>query len=137
MNPSPSDLVTNALSDGSLDESSEIDLEIDLETMLAQILADPNLVQHLMRTRRDGVETLTAYFRCVFLPGQQRYVLHVPFSPAFAQMPVVNAMVTERSDVRVRITDCQKFGARMEVVLPQPGGSENSLLVEVIATIPI
>jgi hypothetical protein len=133
MNPSPSDLVSDALSDGALDESSEIDLEM----MLAQILADPNLVQHVMRTRRDGVETLTAYFRCEFLPGQQRYVLHVPFSPAFTEMPVVNAMVTERSDVRIRITDCQKFGARMEVVLPPSDGSESSLMVEVIATTPI
>ena len=133
MNPSPSDLVSGALGDDTLDESSEIDLEV----ILAQILADPSLVQHVMRTRRDGVETVTAYFRCDFLPKQQRCILHVPFSPAFSELPIVNAMASERSDVRIRVTDCQKFGARMEVVLPPSSGSESSLLVEVIATTPI
>jgi hypothetical protein len=133
MNLSPSDFVSDNLNEDILDESSEIDLEV----MLAQVLADPNLVQHVMRTRNDGVETMTAYFRCDFSPGQQRYVLHVPFSPAFLEVPIVNSMFTEGSDGRIRVTDCQKFGARLEVILPPSGGSESSLLVEVIATAPV
>lgn len=132
MNPSPSDLVSGALSEGELDESSEVDLEL----MLAQVLADPNLVQHVMRTRCGGVETISAYFRCDFSPGQQRYVMHVPFSPAFSELPVVNTMVAEGSDGRIRVTDCQKFGARLEVVLPTSVDAEFNLLVEVIATAP-
>ena len=130
MNPSPSDVASAALRDDPLDDS----LELDPELMIARVLADPCLVQHVVRTNRDGVETVVAYFRCVFSRGLQRYVLHVPFSPAFVGIPVVSAMATEHADVRVRITDCQKFGARLEVVLPQPSDCETSLLVEVIAT---
>lgn len=130
MNPSPSDLVSGISSESTSDEPAGFDPELLSE----QILADPHLVQHLVRTRQDGVEAITAFFRCEFSPGQQRYVLHVPFSPAFPGIPVVHATVSEREDVRVRITDNQKFGARLEVVLPHPAKSANSLIVEVIAT---
>ncbi len=132
MNPSPSDVASESLRDEPLDEL----LELDPELVIAQILSDPNLVQHVVRTNRDGIETMVAYFRCGFSTGLQRYVLHVPFSPAFGGIPDVSAMATEQADVRVRITDRQKFGARLEVVLPRPSECETSLLVEVIATTP-
>ncbi len=132
MQPSHSNLLSDDLNDSSLDDGF-----IDPELMLEQTLADPDLVQHVVRTKRDGAETIVGYFRCEFAPGQQRHVLHVPFMPAMATVPAIEAMVTEESSlpesVRVRVTDQQRFGGRMEIVLPEPAVSALSVLVEVIA----
>ncbi len=107
---------------------------IDPELMLEQILNDPSLVQHIVRTQTADAETLVAYFRCSFSVEQQRAILHIPFSPPLSNVPSVEAMVVENETARVRVTDRQKFGARLEVVLPQPAALETRLLVEAIVT---
>lgn len=107
---------------------------VDPELLLRQVLDDPNLVQHLTRTQHDGHESIVAYFRIEFVPGQQRHVLHVPFSPPLSFVPEVQANATDEQEVRVRVTDRQKFGVRAEVILPVPANSSRRLLVEVIAT---
>jgi hypothetical protein len=114
-----------------MDDDSEF---VDPEVALQQLLDDPNLVQHIMRTASDGCETIAAYFRVVFEPGQQRQVLHIPFAPSLKVVPQVEAHVTDQQDVRVRITDQQKFGIRAEIVLPKQSESRRSLLVEFIVT---
>ena len=109
-------------------------IEIDPELALEQTLADPDLIQHIVRTNRDGVDTVVGYFRCHFSEGQQRHVLHCSFNPPFEQLPTIDAMVTCRDDVRARITDCQKFGTRIELIFREPCLEETKLLVEVIAS---
>lgn len=126
MNPNLSEM----LADGEAEVS-----DLDPEIMLEQILADPDLVQHVVRTNRDGCETVVGFFRCLLETGMQRYILHVPFTPPLANIPEVESMITERSDVRARVTDRQKFGTRIEVILPCPAESPTTLLVEVIATL--
>jgi len=101
---------------------------------LEQILADSNLSQHWTRSVRDGLETIVAYYRCQFSVGQQRYVLLIPFQPALKEIPKTTANVIDDFDARVRITDLQKFGARLEIVLAQPATVSVHLLVEVIAS---
>lgn len=107
---------------------------VDPEILLRQLLDNPSLVQHVTRTELEGLETVVAYFRVSFQPDQQRQVLHVPFVPPLKSLPTVNAHATDHQDVRVRVTDCQKFGIRAEIILPVPAVNAQKLLVEVIVT---
>ena len=107
---------------------------VDPEMILQQVLENQDLVQHVTRTQEAGVGTIVGYFRIEFEPGQQRSVLHIPFAPPLKIVPQVDAHVTDHDNVRVRVTDCQKFGVRTEVILDQASQSHQKILVEVIAT---
>ncbi len=109
-------------------------VELDPELMLAQILADTHIKQHWIRTQRDGVDSIASYNRCDFVPGQQRHVWHLSFFPPFNFIPEIEARAAEDADLRVRVTDRQKFGARLEIVLPQPAVANLSVLIEATAT---
>ena len=124
MKPHPSDLLAQ----------ENADQLNDPEVMLQQVLADRDLVQHVVRTARDGCESVVGYYRCVFAKRQQRYVLHIQFEPPLSSIPHVEALVTGQSEVRTRVTDRQKFGARIEIILPSPTLEGEELLVEVIST---
>ena len=106
---------------------------VDPELALQQILENPNLVQHVTRTQIEECETIAGYFRIAFEPGQQHQVLHVPISPPFKSVPGIEANATDAQDVRVRITDGQKFGIRLEIILSHQTDSQRQILVEVIA----
>ena len=112
----------------------EDDPFLDTELILQQLLENPNLVQHVCRTEENGCETVVGYFRVSFAPRQQRQVLHIPFTPPLKVVPQVEAHVTDHQDVRIRITDCQKFGIRSEIILAQANDKPRKLLVEIIAT---
>lgn len=107
---------------------------IDPEVVLQQILDDPNLVQHVSRIQCQGIETVTGYFRLTFAEGQQRQIIHFPFTPPLRLVPVVEAHATDQNDVRVRITDRQRFGVRAEVIHSRHKGLSQQILVEIIAT---
>jgi len=107
---------------------------IDPEIALQQLLENPDFTQHITRTVEADQETLVGYFRVEFQPGQQRQVLHVPFVPPLQVIPQVNAHVTDQENVRVRMTDCQKFGVRAEIILGQASNTARKMLVEIIAS---
>ena len=114
-------------------------VEFDAEQMIAHVLSDPGVVQHVTRTRADGVETIAGYFRCPFKADQERSILHVPIVPALTEIPEVEALVMEddaasAGNARIRITDRQKFGLRLEVI--RSGGKlpATDLMVEVTCT---
>ncbi|MDG1873538.1 MAG: hypothetical protein P8J27_06485 [Mariniblastus sp.] len=109
---------------------------VDPEIILQQLLENPNLSQHVTRSVESNRETLVGYFRVAFEPNQQRQVLHIPFAPPMKVVPQVDAHVTDHDHVRVRITDCQKFGIRAEIILGQASGTATKLLVEIIASEP-
>ncbi len=106
----------------------------DPELILQQVLENPSLIQHVTRTLEAGRQTVAGYFRVEFEPDQQRSVLHIPFAPPLKIVPQVDAHVTDHQDVRVRVTDCQRFGVRVEVILDQASHSRQKILVEIIAT---
>ena len=114
--------------------ADESDDELDPELLLAQILSDPHLRQHLVRTERDGVDSITTYNRCEFALGQQRFIWHLSFLPPFSSLPEIEARALDNLDLRVRVTDRQKFGARLEIVLPSPSVGNLTVLVEAMAT---
>jgi len=132
--PSPivhENLISN--SQANLFDSPENE-ELDPELILQQILDDPNLLQHVTRTVDDGRETVIGYFRIRFEPNQLRQILHVPFAPALKNSPTIDAHVTDQEDIRIRVTDSQKFGTRIELIRSSSSNSDTQVLVEVIAT---
>ena len=124
-----SDTGTNSLID--MEDEGEF---IDPEVVLQQILDDPDFIQQVTRTTHEGRETITGYFRIVLKPGEQRQILHVSLTPPLKVIPRVEARAIDQQDIRVRITDRQKFGIRAEVILARATESTRRVLVEVIAT---
>lgn len=99
----------------------------DLESMLS----DPAVKQIVLRSENDGIDQLVAYYRCEFEPDEKRHILHVPVQPPMAEQPEVQAFGVE-DEIRVRITDCQKFGVRLEILLDRATVEPQSIVVEII-----
>jgi hypothetical protein len=117
-----------------VDDAAALEI-VDAERIVLQLLADPDVTQQVTRRHCDGVDSIAGYFRCRFEPSQERAVLHVPIHPPMTEVPAVDAcLVEDREGVRIRITDRQKFGARLEVI--RSGGHDQpaSVMVEVTLT---
>ena len=108
-------------------EESEIDPEMALEVLLS----DKSLNQLMLRRQQDGVESITGYYRVPVEPGQQRVSWHVPFVPSMPNLPACTADPVDQSDVRIRFTNIQKFGARAEMILANPSNSKGSILIAI------
>lgn len=121
----------------SIGQWDDQDETVDPELMLEQILANPELTQQLTRTVGDGNESVVAYFRCRIEPAQQRVVLHLPLVPPMERRPEVEASIMDDVPGRVRITDRQRFGIRLEIVLSESIREEMNLLVEIVASAPV
>ena len=108
---------------------------IDGQQIVDYLLSEPDVTQHVTRRNCDSVESMTGYYRCKFEPSQERVVLHVPIHPPMAHVPKVEAMFVEPVDsFRVRVTDQQKFGARLEIIRATGQDQPTSVMVEVILT---
>ena len=108
-------------------EESEIDPEMALEVLLS----DKSLNQLMLRRQQDDVESITGYYRVPVEPGQQRVSWHVPFVPSMPNLPACTADPVDQSDVRIRFTNIQKFGARAEMILANPSNSKGSILIAI------
>ena len=106
----------------------------DPELLISQMLEDSSIIQQVTRSRSGDSETVVGYFRCDFAQGQQRAVLHVPFTPLLNEVPSVEAMIMDDVAGKVRVTDRQKFGLRLEVVTQTPVDTRCAVLIEVVAT---
>lgn len=127
---------TNSLSDLPRMHDSVADSEagecadesgFDLESMLC----DPAVKQIIVRSENDGVDQLVGYYRCEFAPDEKRHILHVPIQPPMLEQPTVQAIGVD-DDIRVRVTDCQKFGVRLEILLNQVATESLGVVVEII-----
>ena len=105
--------------------------EIDPEMALEVLLSDESLNQLMLRRQQDGVESITGYYRVPVEPGQQRVSWHVPFVPSMPNLPACTADPVDQSDVRIRFTNIQKFGARAEMILANPSNSKGSILIAI------
>ena len=119
---------------GNLMDMQDEENFVDPEMLLQQVIDNPNLVQQVTRTANNQLETIVGYFRIAFEPDQQCQVLHVPFTPPLKTIPNVQAHPTGQEDVRVRVTDCQKFGIRAEIILPIATRDPQTLLVEIVCS---
>jgi len=120
---------------GIVDGEGFDDEAIDAEQLVQQLLSDPEVTQLVTRRNCDGLDSITGYFRCKFEASQERAILHVPIHPPLASVPDVEAMLVEESDsVRIRVTDRQKFGARLEVIRSTGLDQPDVVIVEVLLT---
>lgn len=111
--------------------TSEQTPEIDPEMAVEALLDDPALTQLLIRRQQDGVELITGYYRLPVEAGQQRVSWHVPFVPPMPSVPECTADPVDGSDVRIRFTNVQKFGARAEMILSKLSDSNGSVLITI------
>jgi hypothetical protein len=112
--------------------SSEFPLPEVLDESSADEIYPADLLQQLVRTRREGGgESLSAALRAEFQPGEQVQVLHVSFCPPLAAAPKLEAFVAGEIDAEAKVTSAFTFGARLEVHLPLPAAERVSLMVEV------
>ena len=118
----------------SLLEERLVDGAFDDSQAEGSILDSPDLVTQMTRTRNGEQETIVAYHRLTFKTEQKRQVLHIPFVPPLKYLPQVEAHAMDAGDVRIRITDTQKFGIRAEVILAKSPTSTETRLIELIAT---
>ena len=112
-----------------ISETEQPDLN-ELDDSIASLLA-VGIVQQLTRTQLAGVDQIAGIFRCDFALGQDRYALNIPVHPALSEIPTVEAIALE-SDARIRVTDRQKFGVRLEVVLSRAAVQTQQVFVDVV-----
>jgi len=114
--------------------------EYDQELVIGQLLSDPSFTQITTRCQRDGMDTICHYHRCQRPQHQARLILHFPFYPPFEGVPEVQINFMDQVEGRIRITDQQKFGARVEIVLNLSSLSSESspdFWMECIASAPL
>ena len=109
-----------------VDECESNELDSELAAMIAE-----GITQKIVRTENDGREVIVGMFRCDLEPDQSRYVLNVPIHPALRDVPTVETIVFE-DGVRTRITDCKKFGIRLELVISNTDHSPKSIFLETV-----
>lgn len=81
-------------------------------------LVEAGIVQQFHRYRHDDSESICGIFRCDFEPLQRRTALHIPIHPPLNRLPNVEAIGID-CHLRTRVTDCQKYGVRIEIVLDE------------------
>ena len=94
--------------------SGSTDIRTDEMEVTREDLLAAGIVQQCSRYDLDGQESICGIFRCDFEPLQRRTALHVPIHPPLSDLPEVEAIGID-CDLRTRVTDCQKFGVRIEV----------------------
>lgn len=71
--------------------------------------------QLLRRIEANGDDVLEAQSVAYFPAGTRQAVLHIPFSPAFAETPRVECEVADGSEVRLKMGAVFPYGARVEL----------------------
>lgn len=93
------------------------------------VMDNPAVIQHITRFHCDGQEMLSGQFRMSFSPQQTSAVLHVPLHPPMGSVPQVESFC-DNEDFRIRVTDAQRFGVRLEIKTP-PMDAEVSGVIHV------
>lgn len=78
------------------------------------VMADPAVSQHIIRSHDGTQDLFLGEFRISIEPQQTVHVLHVPLHPPMDSQPTVEAF-TDNEALRIRVTDVQKFGVRLEI----------------------
>lgn len=106
-------------------------IQIDEMEVTHDDLVQAGITQQYNRYCRDGTDCVCGIFRCEFEPLQRRFALHVPIHPPMKNLPEVEAIGID-CDLRTRVTDCQKFGVRIEVVLSEVATTQHFNFLDVV-----
>ena len=99
-------------------------------------LLEPGVMQQFTRAHRDGLDCLVGCYRLDFAPDQLRYPISIPIHPPLPATPSVEAETTDVS-ARIRVTNAEKFGVRLEVVLREPLEQEQSVILQISVSSPL
>lgn len=113
------------------------DSGFDAEALLQLTLGNPDLKQHITRCESEGVDTMICYQRVTLMPGERRHAVHITLNPPMPAIPEVEAFMVDPVPARIRTTDRQRFGTRLEIVLDEPVSVATQLMVEVMITAPL
>jgi hypothetical protein len=111
------------------------DAELRADPIACLLEGFPHLTHCFVRSVESGVDHIVAIYRCHFEPGEQLVVVHVPIYPAFEEIPEVEAICLD-GNARIRVTDRQKFGIRLEVIHSSPMPGRVCEIIEVVARAP-
>ncbi len=108
-----------------------------LEEELLPIQTDSTIFEQTTRSRHDGVDCMSITRRVKFLPDSDREIIHVAICPAMQDVPTVEAFVVSGHDARIRTTQCQKYGVRLEAIpsfKTENGTGEFETIIELLIT---
>ena len=87
------------------------------------------LQQLTLRTTAEGGQELSGWLRMPLAAGQRSGSLHVAFCPSFGQTPQVQTEAVSGPDCRIKTAQVLPYGARLDVKLDEPAGTDDNVLV--------
>ena len=112
-------------------ESSDQLIDQDHRELLAS-----GITQKITRSQTDGSDNIVGLYRLDFENDQLRYPLNIPIHPPLSEVPMVEAETMNVSS-RIRVTNCQRFGVRIEIVLHEKVDPGEPVFVEFSISSPI
>ena len=109
-----------------------MDRDIDLEEPQLPIFSDTSISQQTIRSEFEGEDCLNATTRAIIPAGADRHVIHIAICPAMEAIPEVDAYVISGTEARIRTTQRQKFGVRLELVVGQVADQDRETILEVV-----
>ena len=98
-------------------------------------LLPPGVVQQITRSADErGRETVCGLLRANLSPGERTHVLHVAFCPPLSDVPGMTLHQLDGPPSRLKTTEVQVYGARIEVRMPSPPDQPTSLILQFEAT---
>ena len=97
-------------------QEHESDRDADPSANEIKELVESGITQKVTRAKRDGLDCVNGLYRLDFESDQHRHPINIPIHPPFVGVPAVEAetlFVTSR----IRVTNAEKFGVRLEVIL--------------------
>lgn len=129
--------------DSSNDQSAEsltpLQLAIDQDSSVEEseiepaIFSDPSIRQQVIRSVVEDEDFVSVISRVSIAAGADRKIVHIPIHPPFDSNPEVDAFVISGAESRIRVTQKQRFGLRLEVVLARPTAVAVETVIEVIS----
>lgn len=110
-----------------------MDRDTELEEPQLPIFLDSSISQQTIRSECEGEDCLNATTRAIIPAGADRHVIHIAICPAMSAVPEVDAYVISGTEARIRITQRQKFGVRLELVVGKVADHERETILEIVA----
>jgi hypothetical protein len=88
------------------------------------------VTQQMTRLRKEGGEMLVGGVRVDFVAGERQRAVHLGFCPPLEGPPQFHIDQSEGPEVHVDVTQCEPFGARLEVKLQQTSERAESVVLQ-------
>ena len=90
--------------------------------------------QRMTRASEDGGEMIYGIIRCDFAPNLRQQNIHIAFCPPLASRPQLTADQVDGPTARIRSTEVETYGARMEVKLKSASSEPSSVQIQFYAS---